>query len=67
MTTESLKHTDTKSDEPTVQATVKEMQSYFVVTGAYRTEDLNRVIGDQRQGVGFVMHDGYAASTRKHL
>lgn len=66
MTTELNKNNPTEATEPTIQTTVKKMQSHFASTGAYRADDLCRVIGDQRNGVGFVMQDSFVMSARKH-
>jgi hypothetical protein len=54
-----------KQAEPTVKEAAKEMQKHFAKTGAYRTADLTRVLGDPRHGVGCVLTDGYSSSMRK--
>ena len=52
--------------EETVQDIVKSMQDHFAQTGTYRIEDLDRVLGDQRDGIGFVIDNVYMQCARKH-
>jgi hypothetical protein len=34
------------------------MQRHYQVTGCYRTDDLNRLLGDPRDAVGVSVEDG---------
>jgi hypothetical protein len=37
--------------QPTVHETAVRMQAYYAQTGAYRTQDVSRVLGDPRKQV----------------
>jgi hypothetical protein len=43
---------------------LKEMQTHYSRTGSYRPEDLNRVLGDQRQGVSVPMASQWPAAAK---
>jgi hypothetical protein len=45
---------------------LREMQSHFSRTGFYRPEDLNRVLGDPRQGVSMPVSNNQAAAATIH-
>lgn len=43
-----------KGEKPTMtlQQLVDDMQEYYAKTGAYRPEDVYRLVGDPRKGIG---------------
>lgn len=53
------------SPAPTTEEITKRMNEHFAKTGAYRADDLAKVLGDPKVGVTFVVEDAYTASMRK--
>lgn len=52
-----------QSSLPTLQETVQRMQQHFANTGAFRPEDLLKVLGDPTKGVSVNLRTGYSNST----
>lgn len=45
---------------PTVHESALRLQEQFALTGAYNAQDLNRVLGDPREGVTFEVPEPYS-------
>lgn len=52
MMNDQMKTTKQNSSQFSVRDTVEAMQAQYAKTGSYKAEDLTRVLGDPRVGVG---------------